>query len=361
MKVRKYYARNMHEGLRQIKQDLGPEAVIIHSCKVRSRGLKGLFEPRRLEITAAVESRNTAKLSSAPPATLDSAGELIKELTELKSAVHKLILLNGDQETAPDNEGLQFWERKLRDHDLHPELVKDIFDNIRLNLQGEVQLTDNVLTMVLHKKIAQRVKAIREDGWRRQVFIGPTGVGKTTTLAKLAARYSMFQQKKVGLITIDHFRIGAVEQLRTYAEILDVPLEVVMSTGELPEALRRLEHCDRILVDTVGRGTGSLMQISEMAAYISQLLPAAVFLTVSATTRHQDIALIAESFKKLQYNYLILTKLDETRSYGAPLNAVHLTGKPLVFITDGQNVPDDLKEATAVDIPGMLIGGGNDG
>lgn len=361
MKIRKYYARNLQEGMHIIKRDLGSEAIILHSRKVRQKGFKGLFSPKQMEIVAGIDHKKPfisspdnggSDAGGAPPAD----AKLYQELVELKGMVHKLVL-QAPGYNGQGNESFDYWRQHLEKHDLDPSLLQELFEEVRVDLEGEVKLNKEILGMLLQKKIAAKVKSVEEKAFRYQIFIGPTGVGKTTTLAKVAARYSIYQKEKVGLITIDHYRIGAVEQLRTYAEIVGVPLEVVMMPDDLEEAKAQLDYCDRILVDTAGRGTGNTMQIKELATYINAFAPAEVFLVMSATTRWQDIRHIAESFSQLKFNRLIITKLDETRAVGAVLNGIYATGLPLVYITDGQNVPDDLQVARDVNIPALFVKG----
>lgn len=363
MKIRKYYAKDLQEGMHIIKKDLGSEAIILHSRKVRQPGIKGLFAPKQMEIVAAVDPKKTGESAWG-----DNGGGrgndnfLYQELLELKGMVHKLSLQTpADHINGQVDESMAYWKNRLEDHDIDPSLIHELFEEIRVNLEGEVKLNKEILGMILQKKIAAKIKCVEEKAFRYQIFIGPTGVGKTTTLAKVAARYSIYQKEKVGLITIDHYRIGAVEQLRTYAEIVDLPLEVVMMPDDLEAAKKRLEGCDRILVDTAGRGTGNTMQIKELAAYINAFSPAEIFLVISAMTRWQDIRYITESFRQLKYNRLIVTKLDETKAAGAILNGIYTTGLPLVYITDGQNVPDDLQVARDVDITALFTGGSTDG
>ncbi len=357
MKIRKYYARNLQEGMQLIRRELGSEAVIIDSRLVRQKGLRGWFKPRQLEILAA--------LDNSPPREEAEAGSLrnqrveeplSQEVTELKSMVRQLISQSGSSSQGEDNHDLASWKEHLEAQDCCPELVNQIMEEIKTNLNGEVKLTREVLSMIVERKVAQHLQYAGEKNSRVQVLVGPTGVGKTTTLAKLAARYSIYHREKVGLITIDHFRIGAVEQLRTYSEIVDVPLEVVMTPQEFQEALKRLQHCSRILVDTAGRGTRNEMQIKELAGYLRDLKGAEVFLVLSATTRWRDIKYITANFAQLGYNRLIVTKVDETYSLGGILNGVYYSGVPLVYLTDGQNVPDDLQVAQEADIPTMVAG-----
>ena len=202
----------------------------------------------------------------------------------------------------------------------------------------------------------KRLKTAPEKGAQIQVFVGPTGVGKTTTLAKLAARYALYQGERVGIITIDHYRIGAVEQLRTYADITGLPLEVVMTPRELRHALDKLSGCQRILIDTAGRSTLNLVHIQELANYLGNLPPAEIFMVISATTKAQDLKLISENFRCMNYNRLIFTKLDETNTYGVLLNGIYLTGLPVIYITTGQSVPDDICLADLDKISSLILG-----
>ncbi|MFY9115334.1 MAG: flagellar biosynthesis protein FlhF [Dethiobacteria bacterium] len=361
MKIRKYYARDLQEGMHIIKKDLGSEAIILHTRKVRQPGIKGFFSPKQMEIVAALDSR---KPIITPPDNnggrygFNANNRLYQELNELKGMVHKLVLQNAQAfSDGQEDESVLYWKKRLEDHDLDPSLIFELFEEVKANLEGEVKLNKEILGMILQKKIAQKTKCVEEKAFRHQIFIGPTGVGKTTTLAKVAARYSIYQNENVGLITIDHYRIGAVEQLRTYADIVDLPLEVVMAPDDLDGAKKRLEGCDRILVDTAGRGTGNTMQIKELATYLNAFSPAEIFLVISAMTRWQDIRQIVDSFRQLKFNRLIVTKLDETKAAGAILNGIYVSGLPLVYITDGQNVPDDLQVAREVDIPALYLKG----
>ncbi len=360
MKIKKYYAKDLQEGMRMVKRDLGKDAVIIESRSVRRKGWRGYLRPKQLEILAALDRYSSPANANrhSPPPLQPAAGreELAEEVMELKSMVKRLILEKEGDSVDHQGETLSRWQKHLESHDINPELIKEIIDEIRLNISGEVNLTKDIMSMVMEKKLQQRLKYSEEKSMRRQVFIGPTGVGKTTTLAKLAARHSIYHNERVGIITIDHYRIGAVEQLRTYSDIVDVPLEVAMHPSEIAAALKRLEHCDRVLVDTAGRSTGNKMQIKELTGYIRELVPAEVFLVVSATTRWRDIEYIANSFRKLLYNRLIVTKIDETGSLGAVFNAVYSTGSSLVYLTNGQNVPDDIKTAREANVPTMLAG-----
>ncbi len=355
MKIRKYYSRDMAEGFQKIKKELGPEAIILQTRNVRRRGLKGWFAPHQIEIIAALDSRGM------PPKNQDHAvetGKMESELNELKTMVKMLMKENSRQEPAGNPGGEDkgdCWRSYLQHHDVDPAIIDEMVAQVAAKCEGTTASKEMQATL-LQEQITARIPAAEERTNRTIVLIGPTGVGKTTTLAKLAARYSIQCREKVGLVTIDQFRIGAVDQLSAYAEIIDLPLKVAFSPEDLAQAIDGLKDCDRILVDTAGRATGNLAQTNELLNYIEVLLPAEVHLVISATTRWQDIRFITDSFSRLHYNRLLVTKLDETSSYGAILNGAYHAGQPLVYMTDGQSVPDDLKLARENNFAGYFWG-----
>jgi flagellar biosynthesis protein FlhF len=190
-------------------------------------------------------------------------------------------------------------------------------------------------------------------------LVGPTGVGKTTTIAKIAAIEALSTKKKVGLVTIDTYRIGAVEQLKIYADILGLPFEVINSTDDIERCFDNLKDCDSIFVDTTGRSIKNIMQLSELKLYLDRIKPDTTYLVVSMTTKYHDLLQILKGFGTMDYNRLILTKLDETTTYGSILNVAYNTKAPISYMTTGQNVPDDLKEAAKDMLLELVIGEGS--
>ena len=346
----------MKEGLLRIREELGPDAVIIQSRKVRLKGLRGFFAPRKVEITAAVESSSS---KGKQEGFMDPFQKKIQEeLGELKMLVNRLAgrdFLSPELRTK-EREELQKLRLLLKRQEVLEELIDEFMAEIQESLLGEIQLTEEIAGLILRKKLRRRLKTAPEKGAQLQVFVGPTGVGKTTTLAKLAARYALYQRERVGIITIDHYRIGAVEQMRTYADITGLPLEVVMTPRELQQALERLNGCQRILIDTAGRSTLNLVHIQELAHYLQKLPPAEIFLVISATTKSEDLRLISQNFRCMNYNRLIFTKLDETNTYGVLLNGIYLTGMPVIYVTTGQNVPDDISLADLEEMTSLILG-----
>ncbi|WP_336076869.1 flagellar biosynthesis protein FlhF [Paenibacillus sp. 203] len=185
---------------------------------------------------------------------------------------------------------------------------------------------------------------------------GPTGVGKTTTIAKLAAEQLFKHHRKVGFITSDTYRISAVEQLRTYATILNVPLEVVQSPGDVHRAIQRLEHCDLILMDTAGRNYRNELLVSELQSLLSPINESETYLVLSLTSKSKDMLNITGHFSKFGLGKVVFTKMDETGSCGGMFNLLHQFPMQLAYITNGQNVPDDLLHPDTEMVTSMLLG-----
>jgi len=189
------------------------------------------------------------------------------------------------------------------------------------------------------------------------VLVGATGVGKTTTLAKLAAQFRIKEGKKVGLITIDTYRIAAVEQLRTYARIIDTPLEVVLTPQELRLAIERLADCDIILVDTAGRSQFDAPKLDELRAFLKAADPRETHLVLSATSSRAVLQKSIELFSGLGVNRVLFTKLDEAVGIGTLLAAVHKLDVKMSYITTGQDVPNDIEVGDGRRLAEMILGG----
>lgn len=357
MRIKKYYSKNEVEGFLKVRRELGPDAIILQTRKVRPRGLKSLFVPSRVEIIAALDRSNSfGRIREGTPEPRSAGVE--SELKELKKMVELLVEESagrgrGDGERL---QGFQTWRGYLEKQDIDPVIIDDLLAPLTAK-KGGAGADWSSLVWALQEELSRRLATAPEREHRILALVGPTGVGKTTTVAKLAARYALNAKERVGLVTIDHCRIGAVEQLRGYAGIIDLPLEVAVTPKDLERALQRLDNCDRILVDTGGRTTGNHHQIDELLDFVKLLLPAEIHLVISATTRWQDIRHITGAFMKLKYNRLLITKLDETLSFGAVLNGAYHSNQPLAYLTDGQSVPGCLKLAREMDWSELFLGG----
>ncbi|MEW6447621.1 MAG: flagellar biosynthesis protein FlhF [Bacillota bacterium] len=384
MRIKRYIARDMQEAVSLIKQDMGPEAVIVSSRRVRGNGLLG-FLTRQLEVTAAMDEPETKRLAgSAGERGVVQAGghdaftpfvtrgaslssdhqvmpprdaELKRDLSEVKSLLHRL---SGNGHAAA-NGGLLKWRRFFSEMEVEEEIITELIAPLEKDMAPDHLQQDEVIEVLLLNRITQMVEPNYGDSGAARVvlFVGPTGVGKTTTLAKLAAQYRLFYEKDVTLVTIDTYRIGAVEQLKSYAEIIGIPLEVVMTPAELSQVLHNHAHADFILIDSAGRPSKNIEQVLELKRFIDAITqPHDVYLVLSCNTKYRDLLRVAEDFGRLNYNKLIFTKLDETESPGVILNLIYRLGLPAVYVTDGQSVPDDIESLYPKKVAKLLLKGG---
>jgi flagellar biosynthesis protein FlhF len=187
-------------------------------------------------------------------------------------------------------------------------------------------------------------------------LVGPTGVGKTTTVAKLAANYRLRENKRVGLIAVDTYRIAAVEQLRTYADIIDLPMEVVSTPREMREAVTRMRDFDLVLLDTAGRSPRDEVKIQELRAMLAEAEPDEVHLVVSAVSGARSLTSIAERFAAVGVTAMLVTKLDEATGLGNLVSTARACQLPLSYLTDGQNVPDDIQVAQPAALARLILG-----
>lgn len=260
---------------------------------------------------------------------------------------------------------LQLIYKNLIDNEVDSRFADEIIGEIENSLKKESNL-DSILAAVYQKIILKlgKPKTI-EMGDKAKVifFIGPTGVGKTTTIAKVASSFKIEKEARVAFITADTYRIAAVEQLNTYASIIDCPVSVVYSVEDMNKSLSEYKDYDLILVDTAGRSHKATEQMDELKAFIEEVAQRAdefdfeCYLTLSLTTKYKDLKSIADKYDDVDWA-VIFTKLDETCSVGNILNIRMLTDRPLSYTTSGQNVPDDIEVINEQGVARQLLGGG---
>jgi len=388
MIIRRYLGNNTQEAMLKIKMDLGSEAMILNTRKVRKKGLKGIFSKPMIEVLAAVDSEYSSKKDKEKvDKNLQNSvnDNNYKNYTDKKE--EKIILLENrinrietslnkiyqciqydkmgvdavDTENEEQNSNmLDVFYNNLVDNEVEPEVARKIISMANANIQDASDVNSvavallNTIKSVLGKPCTIK---FREDGKPTVViFVGPTGVGKTTTIAKLAANYSLSRKKNVGLITADTYRIAAVEQLKTYAEILGVPLLVAYSVKDIHEHIAAYSDKDLILIDTTGRNHRNKSHFEELKAFIEAVEADEIYLLLSATTGISTCRNILHCYSFLKEYKLIITKLDEALSPGIILNARFHSNMGLSFITDGQSVPDDIEVADTDKLSKMLLG-----
>jgi len=391
MKIRRYLGSNAQEAILKVKMDLGNDALILSTRKVRQKGIFKIFAKPMVEVLAAIDDSYAAKKelelsrqeernqTSVKDVTekkiLDEKEEKIVNLenkvSDMENMLRKMYeqMLSGEEKTdgRKNDESqnsmtkvLQLFYNNLLKNEVEADIAKRIIDLVNKKTGGNSSVNDtasvlyNIIGEVLGKP--ETIK-LRQDGKPTVIiFIGPTGVGKTTTLAKIAANYTLNFKKNVGLITADTYRIAAVEQLKTYAEILGIPINVIYSPNEIGDAINNLSDRDIILIDTAGRSFNNKAQFDELKTLAGASHADEVYLVLSATTSTRNSREILKHYSFIKDYKLIFTKMDEAPVAGIILNTKYLTGKSLSYITTGQNVPDDIEVANVDKLAKNLLG-----
>lgn len=235
---------------------------------------------------------------------------------------------------------------QLKDYDFSKEFQEKWHSYILENSENNYEISKSKLYEFVQHEVRRLVYLGCDTAPKVHVFVGPPGVGKTTTIAKVASNEILQYQRKVGLITVDTYRIGAVEQLKTYASILNVPLKVVHNTEELKQALAELEDCDRVIIDSMGRTHRDYDNLKELKELFSVLERYTCYLVLSMSTKYRQLSRIMTEFQFLNYNHLILTKLDESERNENILNLFYQFQYPIAYLCTGQEVPTDIEIPT---------------
>lgn len=384
MRIKKYEGSTMRETMAKVRADLGPDAVILKTRKHKPGGLLNLLAKEVFEVTAAIDvdlptspakprpspetnSNSSNKPHPSPETNSNSSRylaeqvETIKsEIGELKSLVWSLARQVADPDTQNSPDILAQAYGHLLGQEVERELAKDLILSLRAQLlEGELADTRRVRG-ALCGNVAEMINTsgplTAEEKRKVVVLVGPTGTGKTTTIAKLAAQFSLFERKNVGMITADTYRIAAVDQLKTYTEIIGVPLEVVYSQQDMKEALVRQGDKDLILVDTVGRSPRDIGELRELTECLKSYVQTEVHLVLSVSTKFADQMDTINRFGPTSLDKLIFTKLDETTALGTLLNVMANVNADISYVTTGQNVPDDIEVAEPGKIAEMIVG-----
>jgi len=343
MKIKKVVAKDMQVALHLLRKELGPDAVIVSTRTVREPGITGWFRPTKVEVTAAAERLPEKEVSE---------DFLRSELLEIRALLNQISAT--ELKTSLKGGITAKWAERFRNAELSADIVSSLSEHLGTDLNGAKDEEEKVLAQIAKYFVIPRP---RGRGKRISAFVGPTGVGKTTTIAKLAARRALQEKKRVALITIDTFRIGAIEQLKIYGDIIGVPVEVVTSPSEFRAILQRYKNKDEVLIDTTGRSARKLMQVAELKAYFDGIPEVEKYLVVSASTKSRDLLAIYRAFSGLGLYAAIVTKCDETESLGGVVDLCARTSIPLAYVTNGQNVPEDILVAEPRELAKMVLGG----
>lgn len=360
MRVKKFQAATMPEAMKKVRTELGTDAVILNSKVKKSVGFLGLFKKDITEVIAAIDPSDEhqtkhetkpVERNEEPVSPFNPNLEIMEELKNLRS------LIQNRKEAYPEK--LEMAYQFL----LGQEISEDVAGNMieRLLEKGasldDLAEVENLLRLELYESMKQ--KKFGKPAYDKKFIhlVGPTGVGKTTTLAKLAADAALNHQLKVGFITTDTYRIAAIDQLKTYAKILDIPLEVAYSMEDYKKAKERFQDFDLVLVDTAGRNFRDSSFIHELQKMIDFDEESDNFLVLGLTSKFADMSEILEQFNDIPIHQLIFTKADETARKGNAVNMVLTHDVGVAYLTDGQNVPDDIKTASAMGLAREIMEG----
>jgi flagellar biosynthesis protein FlhF len=376
----------MAEALQQVKRQFGPHAVILSTKTVTRGGLLGVGARSCVEITAAatmpdlpspspcrtLESRKgtteraegAANPVSARPQSTEGreSTSLLSEVTSLKFLIGDLVreTRRGRAERLPDE--LYETYQTLVGNAVAEELAEQIVAAAKQDLEPARLRDPDAVRRYLANAIEARLPAAgpieltNTDRPTVIALVGPTGVGKTTTVAKLAANLCLREHRAVGLITIDTYRIAAVDQLRTYAEIIDVPLRVVNSPEDLKDALADMNDRDVVLIDTAGRSQRDRLRIEELGRFFDLVRPDELHLVLAGTCGQAVLRQTIDRFRELGFDRVIFTKLDEAVGFGLMLTCLERAGAKLSYVTTGQDVPDDLHVGEARALARLILG-----
>lgn len=402
MKFHTFSGETPAEALKKAQVECGENALVINTKQIRK---KTISASALYEVVVAIEENQAPPPRPTPPPSQNrhkSGEDVLFSLSEAAKQISQIAQATSDSgssfppknvEKSHNNEGLgdikneitkladkikliqeMFWDEKahLRNNLAIPSEFSEIYKLAKISGMGEDHL-ENIMNLtlehmpsrmknssetikryfqvLLRKLIPVRVEEEMPKGSKKvMMFVGPTGVGKTTTIAKLAARYSYIQEKraKVGIITLDTYRIGAVEQLFQYAKMMRLPIEDVVEPSDFNNALSSLSHCDVILIDTVGSSQYDKDKLLKLNKFIqSSNFQIDVNLVLSAGCKLEDLKEIYKNFSFLDIDTLIFTKFDETKVFGTIFSLIYDIDKPVSYFSIGQEVPDDIVAASS--------------
>lgn len=382
MKMKKYTARTEQEAIEMVKNELGLSALILNIKKIQPRGLFAFLRKPTVEVTAAYEESGTVEKSIPKKPELDTLvaeqqekiRKLEQDLSNKEELLEKVIWqlsasshnsISGERRY--ENNMVQVFYDTLVGQGVTEEIATEILKDINLVDDSEeidinliVKIVYNTIINILGEPSVVDVKGA--NGPSVIFFIGPTGVGKTTTIAKLSSLFVLEDNAKLGLITADTYRIAAVEQLKTYAEILAIDVGVVYNSQDLETCFDKMRgKYDLILIDTAGRSHKNSETVQELSDMLSIIPDSEKYLVLSLTTRYEDLIQIIKTYSGVTDFKLIFTKLDEAGQLGVVLNICYLTKKKISYITNGQNVPDDISTIKPEQIARALLNLGSGG
>jgi len=398
MIIKKFLGKTEEEAMEAARKELGSGVVVMNVRTVKKKGIAGIFGAKQIEVTVALEEEGGAVRPARKDAVRSEqeAVQLERKVQDAQAAVNVMsessqniekkldslqtLLVSRfrqeedaraeqvqqdeaaseeekesgaaaqDKEPTEQEKFVRLLYNTMLENEVEEKYANQIIDEADKNRKPNLPF-DYILANVYQKMILKFGKADgitpAENGPKTLIFMGPTGVGKTTTIAKIASHFAVEEKKKIAMLTADTFRIAAAEQLRTYANILEVPFRVIYTEEELKTAISDFKDYDYIFVDTTGHSHQNeelLEKMKKLLATAAEAGESQAFLVLSTTTKYRDLQRISSSYKEIADYQLILTKLDETSTLGSLLNLKLFTDADIAYVTCGQNVPDDIEQ-----------------
>jgi flagellar biosynthesis protein FlhF len=383
LKIKQFEAKTEKQAMLQVKEEFGKEALIVSVKNIKPKGVFKLFKSPCVQVTAALDERNISATkenlniedfkkniaikndniyNSTTSQNIQDKISKIEEIINNNTKDSNRLIINENEQISNKNIPLiELIYKQLTENEVDEKVANKIMMGLNDSLaKGNIKMNDVI--SIIYKRIIDELGNIETIDISNKkpkviVFVGPTGVGKTTTIAKLASHYSMDKEQNIGLITADTYRIAAVEQLRTYANILNIPVEVVYSNEEIESAIERFRDKDLIFIDTAGRSHRNEEQQAEIEKLLQSIPDKEVYLVLSITTKYNDLIRITEIYNQMTDYKVIFTKLDESQCVGNILNIKDKIDAKLSYVTFGQNVPDDIIEVNPHEIAKSILGG----
>ena len=368
MNVKRYLASTPQEAMEMIKSEHGNDAIILNSRTVRKKGIKGFFGRPMVEFVVATESsprRKETVVVSVPqpePVVPESFGKLEDKMQSLETKLGEMtrtmesIALTSGGPVMAESELKDFYDILVK-NDAREELALKLYNKSnQLVVRDEISEFEAIEKVLLDCIGTPDPIELNESGQTVVMVIGPTGVGKTTSLAKLAAIHSLQKGLKTAFITADVYRIGAVEQLKTYADIMSIPVSIIQKVEDVTEAIAAQKDADIIFIDTPGKSPRDTTHSEDMKKLIELSAAKNVFLVISATSNVDSLEKIFQTYENIENYRIILTKTDEAITETTLLNVTDMAKKSVSYVSFGQNVPDDIEIMDAEKITTQLMG-----
>ena len=370
MQIKRFEAKNMTTALRMIKDELGPDAVILSARSLRKgKGFFGSMKYAGVEVSAAIDNQlspgkkiqsggrkdtypNWARSKAYNYKQIEEKGNISTSGHSAPGATNRQLSASAERvKTAGNSKALSSLYQLLLGQEVDRSIASELIEEFKRipgspETLAESDLKFHVASILEEMGALSDRDRFEEKSQQVAAFVGTTGVGKTTTIAKLAALQSSRHNKQVALITIDNYSIAAMEQLRTYAKILGIQIEAAVNSAELKRAIKNFKDKDLIFIDTPGINPKNQESIEELHTVLSKIDNLQTHLVLSATTKERDLIAVTDAFKNIGVHRLLFTKIDESRTVGNIVNLLIRTEIPVSYLCCGRKVPDDIEEGS---------------